>query len=226
MLTVTTSQRDSLEAAFQTVCNCVEIDATVPVRMTTWSNAVTYSGDTYLPFAMSVSDVVFDEPQSSNASISVDDIDGTLREDWYAEQFSQFDVNVYQLHRQEDGTWLATQSVTWKCSNCTTKRNGLFTINLTSAGGLRQRAGLHAGSRELFPHAPIAGTPIKLGAVSITVRAGPRTPPPPPGGHASPGRPRKPAGRSGGGGDLDDVATDTGSGGSQEHQNVADPEEM
>jgi len=183
MLTVTTSQRDSLESAFQRVCVCVHIEASTELYWTTWSSPVVYSGETYTPKSMQVSDVVFDAPKSSSASFSVFDLDGTIRTAYYTEQFSQFDVNLYQLHLQDDGTWLATQSVTWKCSNCRTKRDGLFTVNLTSAGGLRQRAGLITGSRDLFPFAPLPGSKIRIGATGITVPAGFRGPPPAPGGH-------------------------------------------
>ena len=189
MLTVTTSQRDLLEDAFQTVCVCVEIDVTTPIRLTTWSDAVTYSGDVYTPSALKVSDVVFDAPRASKASFSIVDLDGTIRTLWYAELFSQFDVSLHQLHLNDAGVWAVTQSVIWKCSNCTTKRNGLFTVNLTSAGGLRQRAGLMTASRDLFPHAPIPGSPIKIGAAGITVPSGYRSPPPPPGGYDSPEMP-------------------------------------
>jgi len=183
MLTVTTSQRDSLESAFQTVCICVHIEASTERYWTTWSSPVVYSGETYTPKAMQVSDVVFDAPKAASASFSVVDLDGEIRSIWYDEQFSQFDVNVYQLHLQDDGTWLATQSVTWKCSNCQAKRNGLFTVNLTSAGGLRQRAGLITGSRDIFPFAPLPGSKIRIGATGITVPSGFRAPPPPPGGY-------------------------------------------
>lgn len=190
MLTVTTTQRTLLDGAFQNVCVCVEIDATTPIRLTTWSDAVAYDGDTYLPSDLRVSDVVFNTPKASSASFSIGDLDGTIRTAWYAEQFSQFDVNLYQLHLGDDGSWTVTQSVTWKCSTCTARRDGTFAVRLTSAGGLRQRAGLITGSRELFPHAPVAGTPIKIGAVGITVPAGPRSSSPPPGGFGPPAGPR------------------------------------
>jgi len=136
-----------------------------------------------------------DTPTKSTASINLDDINGDIRTVWYPDPFSQLDVTVTQVHLDHLNTWVTTLEIPWKCKACQYNPKGAqFTVLLTMAGGLKPKAGLEVGTIELFPYAPKAGEPIKLGTNGgVTVPSGYRSPPPPPGGYAPPARDTSPS---------------------------------
>ena len=144
----------------------------------TGHSPVTISGTTYIPRGIGFSSIQLGDPITSKCSVTIDDTDGALAATIY--DVERPTTRPAYLTLVIDGTTVAT--LPWSVSNSPRGRNGLVTLALVGAGGLRPRAGLETGSRDLYPFAPTPGTAFKVGSSSFVVPAGSGTPPPPPGG--------------------------------------------
>ena len=146
----------------------VKIDLATDLLYTSWPNQVTISAVDYVPRALSVSQVGVSDPSSSRATVTIDDLDGTIAAAWYAERFSGQTVTITEAI-YDDGAWVAVRTIPWVCTTCSRNSDGSFVINLSGAGGLKPRAGLQTASRANWPMAPEPGTSIQVAYTVTTV---------------------------------------------------------
>ena len=168
MLTLTSDQQAALELESQRVVIAVKIDLAADLFYCSGSESVTLGGETYTPRGLELNAVNITDPRSSRATLRIDDIDGEMASVWYSERFSGVTVTIKEAIKS-DGAWVTVRSIPWICATCGRNSDGVFTMNLTGAGGFRPRAGLAVATREDFHLAPESGTPIRIGPDGISI---------------------------------------------------------
>jgi hypothetical protein len=167
--TLTAAQTAALADDSQRPCFAIKIDLTSDLLYTSWSDQVTLSATDYTPRALTVSATNISDPQSSRATVIIDDLDGTIATAWYNEPgFSGQTVTITEAI-YDAGAWVAVRTIPWICTTCDRTSDGKFILHLSGAGGLRPRDGLEVAARAGWSMAPSPGTSVQVGYTTTTV---------------------------------------------------------
>ena len=166
--TLSVAQQSALARESQEVLFAIKIDLTSDLLYCSGLRQVTIDATTYTPRGVQVSTVNVGDPTSSRATVTLDDLDGTIAAVWYTERFSGQTVTITEAI-YDDGAWTAVRTIPWICTTCNRHSDGRFVINLSGAGGLKPRAGLGVASRADWSMAPEPGTSIQVGWTVTTV---------------------------------------------------------
>ena len=162
------AQTTAVERESQTVVHAVKIDLATDLLYCTGDDAVTLAATTYTPRGLSVSAVNITDPGSARATVTIDDLDGTVAASWYTNRFSSVTVTITEA-AWSDGAWVVTRTLPWICDTAERRPDGTMRLNLMGAGGLMPRAGLALGSRADWHLAPEPGTQIQISDMAATV---------------------------------------------------------
>jgi hypothetical protein len=150
------------------VVHCVKIDLATDLLYCTGRDQVTISATTYTPRGLSISAVNITDPAQARASVSIEDLDGTVATSWYTNRFSGATVTITEAV-WSGGEWVVLRTIPWICDTAQRRSDGTVVLNLTGAGGLKPRAGLAVASRADWHLAPAHGTQIQLSDGAATV---------------------------------------------------------
>ena len=166
---LTATETAAVELESQKTVHAVKIDLTTDLLYCTGVNSVTLDSTTYSPRGLSVSAINITDPRSARATVTIDDLDGVVATAWYTNRFSGVTVTITEAI-WSDGAWVVTRTIPWLCETADRRSDGTMALNLSGAGGLKQRAGLELGSRANWHLAPEQGTQIQIGDMAATVR--------------------------------------------------------
>ena len=166
---LTAAQTTAVGSESQQVVHAVKIDLATDLLYCTGVEAVTLAATLYTPRSLSVSAINITDPRSARATVTIEDLDGTVGASWYANRFSGVTVTITEAIWSE-GAWVVTRTLPWLCETAQRRADGSMVLNLTGAGGLKQRAGLELGSRLNWHLAPEPGTQIQISDMAATVR--------------------------------------------------------
>jgi len=182
MLGLTATQLALLQSPSQQIKGAVAIGTVSPLRYCSGVDPIEIDANWYTPRMITFDDIKLDNPTGASTSISIDDLDGTIRTVWYSERFSGLTADIYLFARTDGGTWVEVIDLSWVITTCSFNRIGQFRVNLIGGAGLCPRAGLMTGNRSSFMFAPEPGEALRLGNGGITFSPGIPNPPNPPGG--------------------------------------------
>ena len=165
---LTAAQQAALNRVEQEVVTAVKIDLTADLLYCTGIREVTLDAVTYTPRGLLIGAVNVADPKRSSATVTLDDLDGTIASVWYTERFSGQTVTITEAIWSA-GAWEIVRTVPWVCTTCDRRSDGTFVIHLSGAGGLKPRAGLEVASRADWHLAPEPGMSIQVGHTSTTV---------------------------------------------------------
>ena len=166
--TLTSAQQAALDQVSQQPVLAVKIDLGTDLLYCTGVKQVTLDSVTYTPRGLDVSAVNISDPKGSSATVKIDDLDGTVGTSWYTNRFTGATVTVTEAIWY-GGAWETVRTIPWTCVGAERSSEGVFTLKLSGAGGMRPRAGLSVASRAAFPMAPEPGTSIKVAWTSTTL---------------------------------------------------------
>lgn len=152
----------------QSVVHAVKIDLGTDLLYCTGVNSVTLAATTYTPRGLSVSAVNITDPRSARATVRIEDLDGEVATSWYTNRFSGVTVTISEAV-WNDGEWVVLRTLPWICETVTRSSDGIVTLSLSGAGGLKQRAGLELGTRADWHLAPEPGTQIQISDMAATI---------------------------------------------------------
>jgi hypothetical protein len=167
--TLTAAETAAVGRDSQRVVHAIKIDLTTDLLYCTGVNSVTLDSTTYTPRGLSISAINITDPRSSRATVTIDDLDGVVAAAWYTNRFSGVTVTITEAVLS-DGAWVVTRAIPWICETASRSGDGMITLSLSGAGGLKQRAGLELGSRANWHLAPEPGTQIQISDMAATVR--------------------------------------------------------
>jgi hypothetical protein len=162
MQTQTDAQVAALARDNQRVVYCVKIDLTSDLLYCSGLESITISSTTYTPRGLAVSTINVTDPTRSSATVTIDDLDGTIAATWYSERFSGQTVTITEAIR-DAGDWVAVQTIPWICTTAERRGDGAFVLSLSGAGGIKPRAGLEIASRSDWHLAPEPGAAVQVG---------------------------------------------------------------
>lgn len=166
--TLTAAQQAALDQTSQHPVIAVKIDLGTDLLYCTGVKSVTLGGDTYTPRGLEVQAVNVADPRTSSASVRIDDLDGTVGTSWYTNRFTGATVTITEAIWY-GGAWETVRTIPWLCVAAERTSDGVMTLRLSGAGGMKPRAGLEVASRANFPMAPEPGTSIKVAWTTTTL---------------------------------------------------------
>lgn len=166
--TLTAAQQSALDQSAQQPVVAVKIDLGTDLLYCTGVKQVTLDSVTYTPRGLDVSAVNVSDPTSSNATVRIDDLDGEVGTSWYTNRFTSATVTITEAIWY-GGAWETVRTIPWICSGVERSSDGVVTLKLSGAGGMKPRAGLSVATRAAFPMAPEPGTSIQVGWTTTTL---------------------------------------------------------
>ena len=166
--TLTAAQQAALDQVSQQPVIAVKIDLGTDLLYCTGVKQVTLDSVTYTPRGLDVSSVNVSDPTSSSATVHIDDLDGTVGTSWYTNRFTGATVTITEAIWY-GGAWETVRTIPWVCAGAERSSDGVVTLKLSGAGGMKPRAGLSVATRAAVPMAPEPGTSIQVGWTTTTL---------------------------------------------------------
>jgi hypothetical protein len=166
--TLTAAQQAALDQAAQQPVIAVKVDLGTDLLYCTGVKQVTLDSTVYMPRGLEVSAINISDPTSSSATVKIDDLDGTVGTSWYTNRFTGATVTITEAIWY-GGAWEKVRTIPWLCVGVERSSDGIVTLKLSGAGGMKPRAGLERASRASFHLAPEPGKSIRVGYTSTVI---------------------------------------------------------